>query len=247
MKLAMVAYAKLNLDLKVLGPAQGGHHEISSHFQAISLHDLLMVEAADQTSLQGGFPDDLILRSVSALEEAANRRLPARWQLFKRIPVGSGMAGGSSNAALALRALARLYRLEVNLHQVAKQIGADVPFFLQGGGQLTSGKGDVLRPATLAQGWFALAWPGFAISTGAVYQAWDQLGGDGENQLTRAALAIEPRLQTFVDQLGSDWQMTGSGSAWFRKCSDRAMAEAAIAHLSCWKTIAQPIGRWDQP
>src|SRR5258708_30712483 len=99
--LALPAHAKLNLTLQVLGVQADGYHRVRTHLQAISLHDLLLVSSAGTTSLEGGFPDDLVLRAASALERAAGRPLPARFQLVKRIPAGGGLAGGSSNAPAA--------------------------------------------------------------------------------------------------------------------------------------------------
>src|SRR2546423_12681590 len=96
--LALPAHAKLNLELAVLGVRPDGYHELRTRFQAISLHDLLLVEPAAATSLEGGSGhDDLVLRAQRALERAAGRPLPARFRLWKRIPAGAGLAGGSAD------------------------------------------------------------------------------------------------------------------------------------------------------
>jgi 4-diphosphocytidyl-2-C-methyl-D-erythritol kinase len=243
-QLALPAHAKLNLDLEVAGLRADGYHEVRTRFQAISLHDLLQVAPAAQTTLEGGFPDDLVTRASIALEEATGRSLPARFRLVKRIPAGSGLGGGSSDAATALRALARLYDLDVDLAAVAAGLGADVPFFLKGGALQAEGRGERLCPLPSATGWFALAWPGFGASTGAVYGAWDRVGGDGTNHLLRAAMIVEPRLAAFAATLGPLWRMTGSGTAFFRPCASREEAEAAIAGLGCWTAVARPVGAW---
>lgn len=241
MPLALPAHAKLNLTLEVLGGAPDGYHELRSRMQAVSLHDLLIARKAARTVLVGGFPDDLVLRAASALEAAAGRALPAEFQLVKRIPAGAGMGGGSSDAAAALRALARLYDLDLDLSPVAASVGADVPFFLAGGCQLAEGRGERLCPAPAARGWFALAWPGFGVATAAAFRAWDEIGGDGENHLARAAFRVEPRLADFARSLGPGWRMTGSGAGFFRPCATRAEAEAARAELDCWTAVAWPI------
>ena len=243
-RLALCAHAKVNLTLQVLGSDSEGYHQIRTRYQAISLHDLLLVSPAGSTTLSGGFPDDLVLRSSRILEQAAGRPLPASFRLIKRIPAGAGLGGGSSDAAAALRALARLYRLEFDLGPVAAAVGADVPFFLAGGAMEGSGRGERLRPVELASGWFALAWPGFGVSTAAAYRAWDRIGGEGANELARAALDVEPRLAAFARQLGPGWRMTGSGTAFFRLTPTRKQAEAAVAPLRCWTSIARPVGRW---
>lgn len=242
--LVLPAHAKLNLDLAVLGMRRDGYHELRTRFQAISLHDLLMIEAASATSLEGGEPDDLVLRAQAALEGSAGRRLPARFRLFKRIPAGAGLAGGSSDAAAALRGLARLHRLDCDLTPVAAGLGADVPFFLDGGAAVAGGRGELLVPAAVEPGWFAIAWPGFPVSTSAVFSRWDVVGGDGENELTRAAFDVEPRLAEFAHVLGTGWRMTGSGSAFFRRCASATEAERSVSHLTCWTVVTRPVGSW---
>lgn len=243
--LAFCAYAKLNLTLQVLGSDAEGYHQIRTRFQAISLHDLLLVSPAGSTSLTGGYPDDLVLRAARLLEQAAGRPLAASFQLIKRVPAGAGLGGGSSDAAAALRALARIYRLDFDLRPVAAAAGADVPFFLAGGAMEGTGRGERLRPVEQAHGWFALAWPGFGLSTAAVYRAWDRIGGEGQNELARAALEVEPKLAAFARQLGPGWRMTGSGTAFYRLTRTRQEAEAAVARLGCWKSVARPVGRWN--
>lgn len=244
--LAVPAHAKLNLSLRVLGRRPDGNHDLVTRFQSISLHDLLLVEPAETTTLAGGQgPDDLVLRAQRALEEAAGRPLPARFRLVKRIPAGAGLGGGSSDAAATLRALVRLHGLDcVDLAAVAAEVGADVPFLLRGGSAEARGRGEVLVSAPPAAGWFALAWPGLELSTGAVYESWDRLGGEGVNHLTRSALAVEPRLAEFARGLGEGWRMTGSGSAFFRHCQSRPEAEEAVRRLECWSAVAQPVGPW---
>ena len=241
--LVQPAHAKLNLDLAVLRVRSDGYHEISTRFQAISLHDLLLIEPALSTTLNGA-SDDLVLRAQQALEEAAGRRLPARLRLVKRIPTGAGLGGGSADAAAALRGLSRLYGLYCDLKRVAAGLGADVPFFLVGGAAIASGRGELLAPAPPGRGWYALAWPGFPLSTPAVYRKWDEVGGEGKNQLTRAAIGVEPRMAEFARMLGAGWQMTGSGSAFFKLCLSQRDAEREVRALKCWAVVARPVGSW---
>lgn len=248
-ELAVAAHAKLNLSLSVHGRLPDGRHQVSTVLQAISLHDVLQVALAAETELlvSGGAPagaENLVLRAQGALERAAGRPLPARFRLTKRIPAGGGFGGGSSDAAAALRTLERLYRLDLDLHEVAAEVGADVPFFLRGGAAEASGVGADLRPCPKATGWFALAWPEFEVSTGRVYEAWDATGGAGPNQLQSAAFEVEPRLREFSERLGTAWQLTGSGAGFFKATPTRAEAEAAVAPLECWTAVARPVGAW---
>jgi 4-diphosphocytidyl-2-C-methyl-D-erythritol kinase len=251
--LALPAHAKLNLELAVVGVRPDGYHELRTRFQAIDLHDLLIIAPAPATTLVGGVgddDDDLVLRAQRALERAAGRPLPARFRLVKRIPQGAGMAGGSADAAATLRGLARLHALEIDLAPIAEALGADVPFLLSGGAAIARGTGERLTHTEIDTGWYAIAWPGFPVSTPAVFRRWDQVGGDGLNELTRAAFDVEPKLAEFAGMLGDGWRMTGSGSAFFRPCAtrERAAAAAAAAHAksSAWTIVARPIGPWGE-
>jgi 4-diphosphocytidyl-2-C-methyl-D-erythritol kinase len=249
-ELALAAHAKLNLALSVHGRLPDGRHTVSTVLQAISLHDLLIAQRADATTfeVEGDAPpggENLVLRAQAALEAAAGRPLPARLRLLKRIPAGAGLAGGSSDAAAALRALSRLYELRLDLHAIAAELGADVPFFVRGGSAEASGIGSDLRPTAPATGWFAIAWPGYGIDTGRVYKAWDETGGAGPNQLQTAAFKVEPRLREFASELGTAWQMTGSGSAFFKSVPHEAEAREAVAGLDCWTAVAHPVAAWE--
>ena len=249
----LAAPAKLNLALSVHGRLPDGRHTVSTVLQAISLHDLLIARRDQSVALEvageapgeaPGGRDNLVLRAQAALEEAAGRPLPAAFRLVKRIPAGAGLGGGSSDAAAALRALAKLYRLDLDLHPIGAEIGADVPFFLSGGCAEASGIGTDLRPAAPARGWFAIAWPGFGVDTGSVYEAWDGTGGAGPNQLQGAAFTVEPRLRGFAARLGTAWQMTGSGSAFFKIVATEAEARDSVAGLDCWTAVAHPVPAW---
>lgn len=244
------AHAKLNLQLRVTGTRADGSHEVDTVLQSISLHDAVQLEVAERTSLEliageaPTGPDNLVLKAVAALERASGRTLPVRVRLLKRIPAGAGLAGGSSDAAVTLRAVSLLYGLDLDLLPLAAELGADVPFFLQGGTARGRGRGDVLTPMAANSGAYALAWPGFAVSTAAVYRAWDEVGGEDPNHLERAACKVEPRLAGFRQSLGPGWQLTGSGSAYFKVCISHPEAAAAIAPLSCWTSVAAPVGPW---
>ena len=242
--LALPAHAKLNLELSIVRVRADGYHDVRTRLQAISLHDLLLIEPAATTCLVGGVPDDLVLRAQRALERAVGRALPARMRLVKRTPAGAGLGGGSADAAAALRGLARLHGLDRDLAPIAADLGADVPFFLYGGAAVASGRGERLAPAAVDTGWYAIAWPGFGLSTAAVYRRWDEVGGDGENELMRAAFDVEPKLAEFASMLGDGWRMTGSGSAFFRRVPTRDEAESGVARLSCWTAVARPVGAW---
>lgn len=227
------APAKLNLDLRVKGRLPDGRHEIESLIQAIDLCDVLDLGPGESLSVEGDF-------QVPAGEENLARRAAALLgagvaiRLVKRIPPGSGMGGGSSDAAAILRHFG-------GGPEMARKLGADVEFFLRGGRQVVRGTGDRLDPQPDVAAWFAVVWPGFAVSTAAVYAKWDEVGGAGRNELFQAACAVEPRLLEFARRLGDGWTLTGSGSAFFYEAASEAearRAEAGLAALGCWSAVA---------
>jgi 4-diphosphocytidyl-2-C-methyl-D-erythritol kinase len=248
--LVVPARAKLNLDLAVLGRTDDGFHQIRTRMQAIALHDVLELAPADSTAMtidgDNGLPveDNSVLKAHAAIQDGAGRALPTRFHLDKHIPAGSGMGGASSDAAAAIRGLVALFNLRLDLAKIASSIGADVPFFLNGGCARAEGHGERLTPLPFEQAWFAIAWPGIELSTAAVYNAWDEVNGEGANQLARAAGHVQPRLQSFANKLGDDWQMTGSGSAFFRRCQDEPEARQATAGLDCWTAVTHAVGAW---
>jgi 4-diphosphocytidyl-2-C-methyl-D-erythritol kinase len=247
--LVVPARAKLNLDLRVLGRRADGFHNLYTTFQAIELHDLVDIEPASSTAFEvEGFDidasDNSLLSAHRAVEEMAGTTLPVKIRLHKRIPPGSGMGGASSDAAATLKGLATLFHLQMDMHQMAERLGSDVPFFLHGGRARAEGRGEKLIALDSGPAWFAIAWPGFELSTGSVYEAWDEVGGDGPNELERAAAKVEPRLQQFAKNLGPGWQMTGSGSAFFKPTATREEASAAVGNLECWTAVTAAVARW---
>ena len=183
------AYAKINLAL-VVGPQRAdGKHEVVTALQRIELHDEIEVEPADALVIEG-FTDDTIVReALLALGEAAGTASRWRVRIEKRIPVAAGLGGGSSDAATALQlanATLDAPRSSDELHRIAAQIGADVPFFLYGGAQLATGDGTELTPVDLPSAyWVVLVMPDCDAkeSTGKVYRAFDErAGADGFRQ-----------------------------------------------------------------
>lgn len=250
MTLALPARAKLNLDLAVLGRRTDGYHDIRTTLQAIDLHDLVIASHAQETSfMTSGLKLNLAGENIcatahAALERAAGRSLPASIHLHKRIPPGAGMGGASSDAATTLRAVTALHGLRIDLRPVAVHIGSDVPFFLAGGAAVAEGRGERVTAIPTRPAWFALAWPGVELRTPDVYRAWDEAPGEPPNQLAKAAFEVEPRVKEFASTLGDRWQMTGSGSAFFRLCASEREARDAIASLRCWTSVAQTVEAW---
>jgi 4-diphosphocytidyl-2-C-methyl-D-erythritol kinase len=188
------APAKINLAL-VVGPRRGdGRHELVTVLQRVALADRLTIEEAESLSVNGFSGDTLVRRALEELGAAAG--VEPRWhaRIEKRIPVASGLGGGSSDAATALvlanRTLASPLEREA-LHELAAGLGADVPFFLATGPALGSGTGTELSSLELPQDfWVVLVLPAGATkrSTGEVYDAFDQRCGDVGFDQRRTAL-----------------------------------------------------------
>jgi 4-diphosphocytidyl-2-C-methyl-D-erythritol kinase len=257
--LVVPARAKINLDLRVVGRRADGFHDLHTTFQAVELHDLIEIEEIEeiedikeptaQTRFHSeGFEIDTHRNTVrtahEAAQHAAGRPLNVRIHLHKRIPPGSGMGGASSDAAATLMALSRMFNLHLDLEQIAEQLGSDVPFFLIGGRARAEGRGENLAPLDSTPQWFALAWPGFELKTADVYQAWDEVKGDGPNELLRAAQHVDKRLEAFAEKLGPGWQMTGSGSAFFKSTGTEQQAHDAVKGLDCWTAVTASVPRW---
>jgi 4-diphosphocytidyl-2-C-methyl-D-erythritol kinase len=184
------AAAKINLAL-VVGPQRpDGRHELVSVYQRVALSDRLVVQRAPDIHVEG-FDGDTLVRS--ALERLADGS-GFHAEITKRIPVAAGLGGGSSDAATALR-LANALRPEPlpddALHAAARELGADVPYFLVDGPQLGVGDGTELTPLDLPQDyWVVLVLPPGAAksSTGDVFAAFDARGGEAGYEERRASL-----------------------------------------------------------
>ena len=172
--------AKVNLTLEVLGKREDGYHELATIMQSVDLWDRLAAEPADGLSLVTSDPalptdeGNLVMRAARLLREEAGVTAGARIRLDKQIPIAAGLGGGSSDAAAALWALNRLWRLRwpaQRLRGLAERLGMDVPFFLGKGRALATGRGERLAPLPATGGLaLVLVNPNFPLSTRDVYQ-----------------------------------------------------------------------------
>ena len=183
------AYAKINLDLKIVGLLADGYHDVRTVLQSVTLHDTLTFTAVPGPFViacdRPGVPIDarnLVWRAASLLwsvrPEAAAPLAGVRVTLDKRIPAEAGLGGGSSDAAATLVALSRLWNLALDLPSLARlgaRLGADVPFFLAGGTALGSGRGDDVSPlAEPPVTPIVIVKPPFGVSTPDAYGWFDQ-------------------------------------------------------------------------
>ena len=202
--------AKINLDLRVLAPRPDGYHELRTIFQTISLSDILdlaftpgrksSIDLADNS-----IPDNLVVRAAQAVLDTI--RCPGRveMRLRKRIPMGAGLGGGSSDAAAVLLALPVLAGREVpllDLCRIGRQLGSDVPFFLLGGTAVGIGRGTELFPLPDAPSLpGVLAAPGIHVSTPEAYRLLD------------ASLTTELQENKMVSFQSLTWEWGAQGSA----------------------------------
>jgi 4-diphosphocytidyl-2-C-methyl-D-erythritol kinase len=173
------ALAKVNLFLEITGKQPDGYHTLSTVFQSISLSDTLTFEHAPDLTLECNDPSlpvdetNLVMKAARKLREELKEERGAKIILQKEIPTGAGLGGGSSDAAATIQGLQRLWRRELKpsaLQKLAVSLGADVPFFLEGGTCTATGIGERLRPLTpLGKTWLVLVWPGFGVSTKEAY------------------------------------------------------------------------------
>lgn len=187
-RLRVSAFAKINLDLRVLARRPDGYHELRTTFQSIALADTLTFTRSTGTfrivCSDPACPTDesnLIWRAAALVWKAAGQRGRPKGvtvRLDKRVPMQAGLGGGSSDAAAALRALAKWWRVTIapdELRRLASVVGADVPYFLEGGTALGLNRGDVLVPLDdVARRWVVLVVPDFGVSTKDAFAWWDQ-------------------------------------------------------------------------
>jgi 4-diphosphocytidyl-2-C-methyl-D-erythritol kinase len=189
------APAKINLGL-VVGPLRDdGKHELLTVYQRLGIADRIDVDPAGRLTVEGFEQDTLVRQALELLAERSGVEPRWRVRIEKRLPVAAGIGGGSSDAATALR-LANTALDDGRLHELAAELGADVPFFLREGPQLGSGDGTTLEAVDLPQDfWVVLVLPDDARkeSTAAVYREFDERDGaagwDERVARFRAALA----------------------------------------------------------
>jgi 4-diphosphocytidyl-2-C-methyl-D-erythritol kinase len=248
------AHAKINLALHVRAREADGYHRIETVFAFCEEGDLLVGRESDEASLEltGPFarelaaePDNLVLRAAAMLGARV------AFSLDKRLPIASGLGGGSADAAAALRLIARMRGLAYeDVFGVAAALGADVPACFLSQSARGEGRGDMLEPLDedLAGTPVLLVNPRLPLSTAAAFAGWDgqdrgPLGDwrDGRNDLEAAAIALVPEIAAVLEALSSAEfaRMSGSGATCFglfgsEADRDRAAAEIAAAHPGWW-------------
>ena len=190
--------AKINLGLWVGKKRADGFHDIVTIIAPVALHDVVSISltqtgiavACDSPEAPSG-PENLAYKAAAAFMQAARVNAGCRIRVAKRIPVGGGLGGGSSNAAAVLAGLNRLFGAPLTprrLRRVGASLGSDVPAFLMGGPSIARGRGDRLRRVRLSRLDLLLCLPGYAVSTAWAYAAVDRLR-TGSRGLTRPVIS----------------------------------------------------------
>jgi len=181
-RLRIISPAKVNLRLDILKKRQDGYHELRTIFQKISLHDTLFFTLREEKGvwIQTNHPDlptgrsNLVFKAAHSILKRSNYKGGVLIQIKKRIPVGAGLGGGSSNAATTLYALNQMLEMgltQEELMEIGIKIGADVPFFLyKGGAAIGSGIGERLEKIELPLLFYVLIYPNFEVSSRWAYQ-----------------------------------------------------------------------------
>jgi 4-diphosphocytidyl-2-C-methyl-D-erythritol kinase len=250
-----LAPAKLNLFLHVTGRRPDGYHELQTLFQLIDLCDTVAIEVREDGRIERcagpaeiAASEDLTVRAAQALQSAAGVRLGASIRVIKRIPIGGGLGGGSSDAATTLLALNRLWGCGLSsdvLAELGLPLGADVPVFVKGFSAWAEGVGERLEPVTLPERWYVIIRPGVSVSTREVFQSPELTRNSplitiraffesgGRNDCEPVVRAKWPEVAEALDWLGrhAPARLTGTGSCMFASVAGPGEAERIAARV----------------
>ena len=259
-ELHLLSPAKLNLFLHVLRRRADGYHELQTLFQLLDYGDELtfktyrngileLHQKSEDKTRSSPYSQNLIIKAARLLQqESGDPKLGVKICLNKRIPMGAGLGGGSSNAATTLKALNRLWECDLSgeeLKALAFKLGADVPFFLEGKSAWGEGLGEKLQPVELEKNWFMVITPNCSVPTGHIFsnenltrntqaiKMADFLAGGTTNDCEPVTRALYPEVdEAFCWLEGhADTRMSGTGSSVFAKFHNREQAEYVLELL----------------
>ncbi len=256
----LLAPAKINLILKVLGKRPDGYHELFTVFQKVSWFDTLVLYPAQGLSLEVKGKIDVPLEGNLCLKAAklfltrSGVSEGVKIILYKEIPYGTGLGGGSSDAAATIKGLHQLYPVftEEELLNLGAEIGADVPFFISRySTALGRGKGEVLTPWPSHPAWYVILCPSVSVSTPKAYQLlrlttwqeppnyepdqplwWQGLVNDFEDVILARFPFLRELKARLLERGAQAALLTGSGSALYGVFEDKARAQEAAAYFS---------------
>lgn len=253
--LTLPAPAKLNLMLHITGRREDGYHNLQTVFQLLDRGDQLSFTARDDSrmtltpAIEGvPFDDNLIIRAAKLLQKASGCHTGIDIHLDKKLPMGGGIGGGSSNAATTLVGLNHLWRCGLNIDELAelgRQLGADVPVFVRGHSAWAEGVGEHLQPLQLPERWFLVLTPNCHVSTAEIFchkrltrdtpiiKVAAFFEGDSQNDCQPLVRNLYPEVDfalTWLSQYGTS-RMTGTGASVFAAFDSEASAQAVLEKI----------------
>jgi 4-diphosphocytidyl-2-C-methyl-D-erythritol kinase len=255
MNAAWPAPAKLNLFLHITGRRADGYHNLQTVFQFLDLCDFISFQVREDglirrvSELAGVDPaQDLVVRAARRLQETAGASLGVDITVDKRLPMGAGLGGGSSDAATTLVALNRLWGLglpESTLAELGVKLGADVPIFIHGRAAWAEGVGEHLTSLSPDEPWYLVIWPDCHVSTAELFadpqltrntppiRIADFLSGQGRNDFEPVARVHYPKVKAALDWLAErgEARLTGTGSCVFASFTQEQEARGHLASL----------------
>jgi 4-diphosphocytidyl-2-C-methyl-D-erythritol kinase len=248
--------------LHITGRREDGYHLLQTVFQFIDLVDQMEFQVTADKAIRRidshtpvAESEDLAIKTAQLLQSRYRVEKGVQISIQKKIPLGGGLGGGSSNAATTLLALNRLWNLELELTELAKiglELGADVPIFVMGKSAWASGIGEQLSPIELPEPWYVIIDPGIQVSTAEIFNS-EQLtrdcdaitiraflSGAGENVCEKVACELYPEIQQAIDWLNqfNPARMTGTGACVFAAFDSLEQAEGVKSRApKNWNTF----------
>ena len=253
--LTLTSPAKLNLMLHITGRRADGYHLLQTVFQFIDLYDELNFEVTDDPQIQrlnSHTPvrqsEDIIMRAAKLLQHRFQVSRGVSIAVDKRIPLGGGLGGGSSNAASCMHALNTLWDLDLSIDQLAGiglELGADVPVFVRGFAAWAEGVGEHISPVSLPQKHYLVLNPNIQVSTAEIFNAEELtrvcdpitirafLEGTGINVCEAVARSRYPRIDDAINWLNqfAEARMTGTGACLFAPFDSQQAAEEVKSQM----------------
>jgi 4-diphosphocytidyl-2-C-methyl-D-erythritol kinase len=250
----ILAPAKINLTLEIVGRRSDGYHDLATWMLPVGLYDSIAIEFAPMPSFFSNIPElkqdpsNLVIRAIEFFHQAAGVDADYQISLEKRIPLGAGLGGGSSDAAATLLLLNELHRFPLSrteIYRLAADLGSDVAFFIDARSAWCTSRGEIVEPREFPRDlWILLAKPGFRVSTAEAYRTyaslpevenrgletsspWGKLRNDLERGVFPKYLLL-PVIKTWLTQEPDTVVslMSGSGSAIFAVVRSRSQGEA---------------------
>lgn len=251
--LSLPAPAKLNLFLHIIGRRADGYHLLQTLFQFLDYSDDISLQVRTDGKITRSFAsplipenEDLVVKAARLLQQVTGYQLGVDIKVHKKLPMGGGLGGGSSDAATVLLGLNYLWKLHLSLDELAALglgLGADVPVFVQGQAAWAEGVGERLEPVNIPEKWYFVLHPKVHISTAEVFSAEGLtrnckpirmaafLAGQTTNVFEPVVRKTSPEVTKAFEWLGDKAKLTGSGACLFAEFDDESSAQTIAKNL----------------